>query len=163
MTGGTTVRRNDGRWVRAAIVVAAGLSVLPSYRLSAQDTTAVADTVPRAVGPFGSLWRSMLLPGWGQAVNERHTVGAIFVAWESVTIMMTLKADREADHFRRIGSSLLDAKRQEREDWLVLWVFNHLFSGAEAFVAAHLRDFPPDLKLRAVPGGMAVSLPLPRF
>jgi hypothetical protein len=42
-------------------------------------------------------------------------------------------------------------------------VFNHLFSGAEAFVSAHLRHFPPDLRLRAVPGGIAVSLSLPRF
>jgi hypothetical protein len=44
---------------------------------------------------------------------------------------------------------------------MVLWGFNHLFSGAEAYVAAHLRDFPRDLKVRAFPGGVGVSVPLP--
>jgi hypothetical protein len=43
----------------------------------------------------------------------------------------------------------------------VLWVFNHLLAGAEAFVSSHLRDFPPDLKLRAVPGGILLAIPLP--
>ena len=42
----------------------------------------------------------------------------------------------------------------------MLWVFNHLFSGAEAYVSAHLRDFPPDLKVRAFPGGIGVSIPV---
>jgi hypothetical protein len=44
----------------------------------------------------------------------------------------------------------------------VLWIFNHLFSGAEAFVSAHLQDFPRDLRIRAMPGGIGVSLPLGR-
>src|SRR5207245_11208914 len=29
----------------------------------------------------------------------------------------------------RRSSDLLSAKRQEVQDWLVLWIFNHLFSG----------------------------------
>jgi hypothetical protein len=109
------------------------------------------------------MWRSMLLPGWGQSVNDRHMVGALFVAWEGVTAMMTIKTSREAQYFREIGSPLLDSKRQEVEDWLVLWIFNHLFAGAEAFVSAHLRDFPPDLKLHRVPGGFAISVPMPQW
>ncbi|MGH7607709.1 MAG: hypothetical protein ACREME_10235, partial [Gemmatimonadales bacterium] len=60
-----------------------------------------------------------------------------------------------------IGSSSLDLKRQEVEDWLVLWIFNHLFSGAEAYVSAHLQDFPADLEVRAFPGGIGMSLALP--
>ena len=144
------------------LLAAALVTARPPDRLTAQDTTAVPDTASH-VGPLGALWRSMLLPGWGQAANDRHTVGAIFVAWEGVTMMMTLKAREEADYFREIDSPLLDSKRREVEDWLVVWVFNHVFAGMEAFVSAHLRDFPPDLTLRAVPGGVGVSLPLPRF
>ncbi len=53
-------------------------------------------------------------------------------------------------------------KRQQVQDWLVLWVFNHLFSGAEAFVSAHLQDFPKDLKLHAFPGGVGITVPVPR-
>jgi hypothetical protein len=44
---------------------------------------------------------------------------------------------------------------------VVLLAFNHLFAGLEAYVSAHLSDFPGDLRLQAVPGGVggAVSLP----
>src|SRR5437773_10801623 len=76
--------------------------------------------------------------------------------------MMTLKAQSEMHYLRTTRSANLSAKRQEVQDWTVLWVFNHLFSGAEAFVAAHLQDFPKDLKLRAFPGGVGISLPLPQ-
>lgn len=147
-------------------IVAAGLAFLsahPPIRLSAQDTTRIvlpADTLPPGVRPMGAFWRSFLLPGWGQAVTGRKTTGAAFVAWEGVTAMMTLKAQQEANYFKSINSQNLKLKRQEVQDWLVLWVFNHLFSGAEAYVSAHLRDFPPDLKVRAFPGGIGVSIPI---
>jgi hypothetical protein len=143
------------------------LTASPPARLPAQDTTAVPDTAARGVGPFGALWRSILVPGWGQAATDRHTAGAVLVAWEGVTIMMTFKARQEAHFLRETDSPLRDTKREEAEDWLVLWIFNHLFAGAEAYVAAHFRDFPPELKLRAVPGGggggISVSLALPRL
>lgn len=137
------------------------LTAYPTNRLTAQDTTRVAaDTVHR-VRPMGAFWRSFLIPGWGQAATGRHTTGAVFVAWEGVTAMMTLKAQQEANYLKDAGSAHLEAKRREVEDWLVLWIFNHLFAGAEAYVSAHLRDFPPDLQLRAFPGGIGIRLPLP--
>ena len=41
-------------------------------------------------------------------------------------------------------------------------VFNHLMSGLEAYVSAHLYDFPADLQLRALPnGGMQAGVTLP--
>lgn len=148
---------------RLAVLVAL-LSVCPSARLPAQDTTHVvlrADTMHQGVRPLGAFWRSFLIPGWGQAVTNRHTTGAAFVAWEGVTAMMTLKAQQEANYLKAIGSPNLQLKRQEVQDWLVLWIFNHLFSGAEAYVSAHLMDFPPDLEVRAFPRGIGVSVSLP--
>ena len=144
-------------------------STNPPTRLSAQtpqDTqppapTARADTGPHFVGPVGALWRSLLVPGWGQAVTGRNVTGALFGIWEGTTMYMTLKAQQEANYFKESNSPNLHAKRQEVQDWLVLWGFNHLFAGAEAFVAAHLRDFPKDLNVQAVPGGVGVSFPLP--
>jgi hypothetical protein len=169
-TGGRAVRQLGTLawgWVLVAVCL---LTARPPDRLSAQDTTRVApvvgarvvaiDTTHR-VSPGGAFRRSLLLPGWGQAATGRHTSGALFVAWEGVTMMMTLKAQREADYFKRIGATGLKHKRQEVQDWLVLWIFNHLFSGAEAYVAAHLQDFPKELKLQSVPGGIGVSVPLP--
>ena len=174
MTRRRTVGQSDGRTVAAVWARAPLLALLliarPAHRLFAQDTTRVApvvgarivviDTTHR-VSPGGAFRRSLLLPGWGQAATGRHTSGALFVAWEGVTMMMTLKAQREADYFKQIGATGLKHKRQEVQDWLVLWIFNHLFSGAEAYVAAHLQDFPSGLKLQSVPGGIGVSVPLP--
>jgi hypothetical protein len=74
---------------------------------------------------------------------------------------MTLKARSELRFLEETRSTIVVAKRQEVQDWLVLWIFNHLFSGAEAFVSAHLQDFPKDLKIRAFPGGVGISLPVP--
>jgi hypothetical protein len=151
-------------------VLAVGLSCahLP-IRLAAQDTTRVdtmhiilpSDTLPKGIRPMGAFWRSFLLPGWGQAVTGRQVTGAVFVTWEGVTALMTLKAQQEANYFKQIGSPNVRLKRQEVQDWLVLWVFNHLFSGAEAYVSGHLRDFPPDLKVQAFPRGIGVTVLLP--
>ena len=111
---------------------------------------------------MGAFFRSLLVPGWGQAATGRRVTGAVFAAWEGVAVMMTLKAQSEKHYLEESRSDNVAAKRQEVQDWIVLWVFNHLFSGAEAFVSAHLQDFPKDLKVQAVPGGIGLSLPLPR-
>jgi hypothetical protein len=138
----------------------------------AQDSAAVPrraaaairpDTLSRRfISPYNALWRSLLIPGWGQARLNRKLAGGIFVAWESVTLGMSLKTRHELGYLRRHGSARANDKRQEHEDWIVLLAFNHLFAGLEAFVSAHLADFPGDLRFEAVPGGAgaAVSIPI---
>src|SRR6266550_4250111 len=165
-TGERALERAGGA-MKKVVALAAFLSIIPSFLLSAQDTTRTdtshmilpADTMRHGVRPMGAFLRSFVLPGWGQAVTGRPMTGSVFVAWEGVTAMMTLKAQQEANYFKEIHSQNLRLKRQEVQDWLVLWVFNHFFSGAEAYVSAHLRDFPPDLKVRAFPGGIGISIP----
>jgi hypothetical protein len=143
--------------------------------LAAQDTTAVpeaagpgpaggaaADTAGfRPIRPVNALWRSLLLPGWGQARLNRKLTGGIFLAWEGVTLGMSLKTRHELAFLRRTGSARADNKRREHEDWIVLLAFNHLFAGLEAYVGAHLADFPGDLRIRAAPGGLGASVSLP--
>ncbi len=159
--------RRLGGWAVGRFGVAVFLlTAQPPNRLTAQDTTHIvlpADTMHHGVRPMGAFWRSFLIPGWGQAVTGRQVTGATFVAWEGVTAMMTLKAQQEANYLKEIHSANLKLKRQEVQDWLVLWIFNHLFAGAEAYVSAHLRDFPPDLKVRAFPNGIGITVPLPRI
>jgi hypothetical protein len=146
---------------RHAIALVMVLAIVPTCQLASQDTTLTlpADTMPKGVRPMGAFLRSLMLPGWGQVATGRPMTGATFAAWEGVTVMMTLKAQQEANYFKAIHSANLRHKRQEVQDWIVLWVFNHFLSGAEAFVSAHLRDFPPDLKVRAFPGGIGISIP----
>ena len=139
--------------------------------LLAQDTTAVPvpdvgpelrDTATfRPISPLNAFWRSFLLPGWGQSRLNRKLTGGIFVAWEGVTLGMSLKTRHELAYLRRTRSARADNKRREHEDWLVLLAFNHLFAGLEAYVGAHLTDFPGDLRIRAAPGGVGASLSVP--
>jgi hypothetical protein len=58
-------------------------------------------------------------------------------------------------------AELVKARRLQYEDWMAIIIFNHLFSGADAFVAAQLWDLPQRVKLRAFPmprGGAGVGL-----
>jgi hypothetical protein len=126
------------------------------------DSLARPDTVSRQyISPINALWRSLLIPGWGQARLNRKLAGGIFLAWEGVTLGMSLKTRRELRYLRRSESARGNDKRQEHEDWLVLLAFNHLFAGLEAYVSAHLADFPGDLRFQAVPGGAGAALSIP--
>jgi hypothetical protein len=112
---------------------------------------------------MGGFFRSLLIPGWGQAKLERRLTGGIFLAWEGVTLGMSLKAHRELQYLKDRGDTeeALEDKRQEREDWLILLAFNHLFAGLEAYVASHLWDFPDALELRAGPTGFGAVVTVP--
>lgn len=140
----------------------------------AQDSVAVDSvaTVPPAdtavfarapTSPMGALWRSLLVPGWGQAKLNRKLTGALFVVWEGVTLGMSIKTSHELAYLRRTGSTSVSSKKQERQDWLVLLAFNHLFSAIEGYVSSHLWDFPEDLEVTAapVPGGVGASVRIP--
>jgi hypothetical protein len=164
-------------WLARAWLLVVAPAVLPRAA-AAQDTAAVArppaadtaagphpvtraDSLALRTSPMNAFWRSFLLPGWGQAKLGRKLTGGIFVAWEGTTLAMSLKTRHELAYLRRTNSARADDKRREHEDWVVLLAFNHLFAGLEAYVSAHLSDFPGDLRLQAVPGGVggAVSLP----
>jgi hypothetical protein len=168
-------------FVAAALFAGAG-------SVRAQDTTAVArDTAARdttalavdtsavdpadagarrpPVGPGGAFLRSLLVPGLGQVVLGRKVTAVVFVAFEGATVAMAVRAHNQVKQARltdtSADSSLVTDKKRSREDWLVLVGFNHLLAGLEAYVAAHLWDFPADLQLRAVPGGVGAAVTIP--
>ena len=164
------------RWVLAVFGLVELVGSGAATPLGAQNAgPALPDSIPAdstpahvvptrpPVAPLGALWRSFLVPGWGQARLGRRLTGGLFVAWEGVTLGMSLKASHELRYLRRVNSPLGDTKRKELQDWLVLLAFNHLFSGLEAYVSAHLWDFPADLQIRPLPGGGVgggVSIPV---
>jgi hypothetical protein len=49
------------------------------------------------------------------------------------------------------------SRRQQLEDWIAILAFNHLFSGADAFVAGHLGDIPRRVSMRPTPDGVELS------
>jgi len=64
----------------------------------------------------------------------------------------------------RFSRERVAARRQQYEDWIAALLFNHLVSGADAFVAAQLWDLPGEVSFRLRPrwgGGMMVSASFP--
>ena len=113
------------------------------------------------ITPVGAFLRSLILPGWGQARLQRNVTGGLFLLWEGVCATMVWKAQWQLE-YARARQKFVASHTQEREDWIALLVFNHLFAGAEAFVSANLYDFPKALKVRALPGGATgVGLEIP--
>jgi hypothetical protein len=60
---------------------------------------------------------------------------------------------------------LEEARRDQREDWIALGITFLLLGGADAFVAAHLADFPTpvEVNLDGAPGGrveVGISVPM---
>ena len=121
-----------------------------------------SDTIPvphfryePPVSPLGAMWRSLLLPGWGQSILGRRVTGAVFIFWEGITLTMTVKSVHQLNYLESIDADpeQIAGKRREVEDWAVLLVFNHLLAAAEAFVSAELWDFPGELESRSLPSG----------
>jgi len=164
------------RWL---IVLALAASPLVAQNPPPAPRTAQPDTVTRdtsarrptrgdsvrpvpPVTPGGAFLRSVLIPGWGQARLHRNVTGGLFLLWEGVCATMVWKAEWQLNYARERGK-FVKSHTQEREDWIVLLVFNHLLAGAEAYVSANLFDFPAALKIQTLPGGrtgVGVSVPL---
>ena len=140
------------------------LSAVVPLAAQTPDTTAPR-SLPRAQGvrPLPAFFHSLLIPGWGQSKINRKLTAALFVAWEGVTLGMTLKAGGEVRYLQRIGSdsARVEDKKRERQDWLTLLAFNHLFSGLEAYVGSHLQDFPADVRFRPAARGLGVQAIIP--
>jgi hypothetical protein len=139
------------------------------------------------VSPRRALLSSLLLPGLGQARLERPTAGAVFAGVELVAFAMIgksladLRAARalRSDSVTRVitvdtlgvptttvtrvegpfTSELVRARGLHAEDWIAVILFNHLLSGAEAFVSAQLYDLPAQISARPTSrGGAAVAV-----
>ena len=81
---------------------------------------------------------------------------------DSTDIMdAVVRADSAGDALRK----LVNAREQQREDWIAWSLFWLLASGIDAYVTAHLYDFPAEVDLEPRrDGGVTVRLevPLPR-
>ncbi len=127
------------------------------------------------VTPKRAFLYSLALPGFGQSRLDRGVSGALFSGVELGAIAMLRHASADLRESRRyVGDSLpvtftisgktatatsygpngytedlVRTRRLHVEDWLAVLAFNHLISGADAFVSAQLWDVP--VKMTAVP------------
>lgn len=57
---------------------------------------------------------------------------------------------------------LEEARSEQREDWMALAIFFLFLGGADAYVSAHLSDFPGAVEIDGTPtGGMEVGVSIP--
>lgn len=137
---------------------------------------AIAARPQAPLSPKRAFLTSAALPGLGQSKLDRGSSGALFAAVELAAVVMLRRSNadyHEAKRFQldtiptdfalgsngkpvKLGSTatgytadLVRTRRLHREDWIAVIAFNHLFSGADAFVAAQLWDMP--VQMSAVP------------
>jgi hypothetical protein len=75
----------------------------------------------------------------------------------------TIATAQDNDEGVVAARSLVEARSQQFEDWLVFGIFFVFLSGADAFVSAHLKDFPQPLGIavRADGGALQLGVSLP--
>src|SRR5688572_15202874 len=106
----------------------------------------------------------------GMALKSKHDLDEATAARRDTTIEPVLDVDGqpvidpETGLPKTVGvpknKNLADrrkARRTHLEDWLAAIVFNHLFSGADAWVAANLADFNTNVNVTSVGGGIRVA------
>ncbi len=114
------------------------------------DTTGAAvDSLP-PVSPMGALLRSLVIPGWGQTAVDRPARGAVYFAAESASLFMVFKSNSKLSAARKANppnDDLVEARTNQRENWIVLSAFIAFISGLDAWVSAHLWDFEPEVSV----------------
>ena len=148
----------------------------------------IPDSLKPPISPRRAFLYSALLPGYGQAILGRNKAAAAMLVIEAMAIGMIREsaADvREARRMsgdtvvvtyvdpstgaplsapsivpRRFDAQYVHVRQSHVEDWVAFLLANHLFSGADAFVAANLWELPAELSVRVAPGGATVGASL---
>ena len=115
------------------------------------------DMEERRVAAIGGMVRDSLL-----LAAEENTNLADRYQNDPLALERDVVAGVDADESVQEIRSLVNARRQQREDWITLTLFLTLASGIDAFVNAHLSDFPA--RVIAEPsgdGGVSIGLRIP--
>ena len=138
------------------------------------DTVGPRPELRPPLSPRRAFLYSLLVPGYAQSVLGRNRAGALEMAFEAVALTMVRISAADVREARRMRAdsipvsfvdatgasrirfeptiyteSLIRSRRAHLEDWIAVLVGNHLFSGADAFVAAHLWDLPAEVSASA--------------
>ena len=140
-----------------------------------------ADSLLRPpISPRRAFVSSFLFPGAGQAVLRRPVAGSIYASAELLSLFMIAKSREDlrlaeaVPHSIVVGFDLgnppapileahplpprIRARRQHLEDWYAILIFNHFFSAADAFVAAHLWEVPARVSVVPHREGIAFAM-----
>ena len=182
------VNRSLIRYLMAIVLLAAplvaGAQIPDSARRVPTAAAIPAEALVPPISPRRAFFYSFLAPGYSQTVLGRHKAAVAFLLVEAISIGMIRESAADLHEARRsandsvvvsyvdasgafaivkrpphFGDADVHVRAAHVEDWIALLVANHLFAGADAFVAAHLWDLPARLGLRVFPkdGGAAVT------
>lgn len=172
-------------WTFAALVLALPFGIARAQRADSARAAAVsipADSLRPPISPRRAFVYSFLAPGYGQARLGRHKAAALVMLFEGVCLSMIRESAADLREARRTSGDTLvlswtgeggvpqrtvqtapyygpdnvRSRRRHEEDWIALLIANHLFAGADAFVAANLWDLPAELSLNATPDRAAI-------
>lgn len=145
------------------------------------------DSLRPPITPRRAFLYSFVLPGYSQSVLGRHKAAALFLTMEAVSVAMIRESGAEIRDARRLGQDsvvvsydpttgeptwrrgpltpaidgdYVRSRRSHLEDWVAILVANHLFAGADAYVAANLWDLPAQLSVQPTRNGTTVSASL---
>ena len=105
------------------------------------------------------LVRTLLRGDAAEAVEEMHReeVAAALGA-TGVTDPALVAAAQDADPLVTAAGRLVEARRQQFEDWLAVGIAAVFLSAADAFVSAHLQDFPEPVQVEFRPVGVGMGV-----
>jgi hypothetical protein len=129
----------------------------PPDRSRAGEVTNPADLEQHMTQkPTIALFKSLLVPGWGQIGNHRYVKAAFFIAVEGSCIASAIHFNRQFNDAKRLYESTetiaernrrypdLDQKRKSRNKWLWYAGIATFVSMFDAYVDAHLSGSPLD-------------------
>jgi hypothetical protein len=142
------------------------------------------DSLAPPISPRRAFVYSLLAPGYAQSVLRRNKAATGFLLFEAIAISMIRESAADVHEARRtlndtlvlswidanghlltspdttpirFGDKELRARKAHVEDWIAVLVANHLFAGADAYVAANLWDVPARVGLRLTPQRATVT------
>ena len=150
---------------------------------------ALPDSLKPPISPRRAFLYSAIIPGSGQAILGRNKAAAVMLAIEAMAVAMIRESAfdvREARRMtgddslvvtsyvdpsglvastpftvpRRFDTQYVHVRQSHVEDWVAFLLANHLFSGADAFVAANLWELPAELSVRVTPEGARIGASL---
>jgi len=159
--GGAPPPSPGGAFLRAALLPGWGHASIGSYARGAFYFAAEATTGFMLVRTL----RRLSDAKDARTLKETRTTEALLASGEQPDDIIELLEEDPAVSDAR---GLVESRQQQVEDWIALGAFLVFIGGADAFVSAHLADFPapltPELELVDGPSGtgarVGVSVPI---
>lgn len=135
-----------GALLRALAVPGWGHAAIGSYGRGAFYVAAQAGTA------YALVRTRLRLSEARERASRRETVLLRALEAEGVTAPEEVEQRLDADPRLNDVRGLVSSRESQQEDWLALGIFLVLLSGADAYVSAHLSNFPEPIEVGVLPG-----------